>query len=308
MAVDILRIVAGLVILVIAADRLVLSAVRIAKMLDISAIIVGAIVVGFGTSVPELVVSTIAASDGNLELAMSNVVASNIANVTLVLGVTALITRITTRTSVIRREGLLMLASVSLLSVFLMRGTVGRPEGVVLVIAMVAAIAVLLRWSRESNSGEQLESIEGDESRLPLEVVYGIVALIATVVAGRILLIGVVGVGAELGLSVLFMGVLTGVGTSLPELSAAVSAARRKQTDIVLGNILGSNTFNSLGVAGIAVLIGPGGVGGLGQTVVVFMVGVAVVAGIFAFTGQRINKAEGLVLLAVFCTYAVLSL
>ncbi len=308
MAVDILRIVAGLVILVIAADRLVLSAVRIAKLLDISAIIVGAIVVGFGTSVPEFVVSTIAASDGNLELAMSNVVASNIANVTLVLGVTALITRITTRTSVIRREGLLMLASVSLLAVFLMRGTLGRPEGVVLVIAMVAAIAVLVRWSRGSESGEQLESIEADESRLPLEVVYGIVALIATVVAGRVLLIGVVGVGAELGLSVLFMGVLTGVGTSLPELSAAVSAARRKQTDIVLGNILGSNTFNSLGVAGFAVLIGPGGVGGLGQMVVVFMVGVAVVAGIFAYTKQRINKAEGLVLLAVFCAFAVMSL
>ena len=128
------------------------------------------------------------------------------------------------------------------------------------------------------------------------------------VVAGRVLLTGVVGIGDELGLSVVFMGVVTGVGTSLPELSAAVSAARRKQTDIVLGNVLGSNTFNSLGVAGLAAVIGPGDVGGLGTPVLVLMVAAAVAAGVFAFTKQRISRLEGLILLAVFAGFAILTL
>lgn len=308
MAVDIIRVVAGLVILVIAADRLVLSAVRIAKVLDISAIIIGAVIVGFGTSVPEFVVSAIAASDGNLELAMSNVVASNISNVTLVLGVAALLAFIATKTAVIQREGLLMLASVTLLAAFLLTGNIGRIGGLVLLTAMVGALLILLRWSKGDEAGADLEGIEADESRLALEVVYGVVALIATIVAGRVLLDGVVGVGAELGLGVVFMGVITGVGTSLPELSAAVSAARRRQTDIVLGNVLGSNTFNSLGVAGLAAVVGPGDVSGLPIIFTLLMVAAAVAAGVFAYTKQRISKIEGVVLLAVFFTYAVLSL
>ena len=308
MAVDIVRVVAGLVILVIAADRLVLSAVRIAKVLQVSAIIIGAVVVGFGTSVPEFVVSAVAASDGNLELAMSNVVASNIANLTLVVGVAALIAAITTRTAVIRREGLLMLGSVTLLAVFLLSGSVSRISGVVLLIAMVGALVILLRWSKDEPAEADLDTIDADKNPLSLEIVYGLVALVATVVAGRVLLTGVVGIGDEIGLSVVFMGVVTGVGTSLPELSAAVSAARRKQTDIVLGNVLGSNTFNSLGVAGLAAVVGPGDVGGLGTRIVVVMVAAALVAGVFAYTKQRISKLEGLILLAVFVGFAVLSL
>jgi cation:H+ antiporter len=308
MAVDIVRVVAGLVILVIAADRLVLSAVRIAKVLDVSAIIIGAVVVGFGTSVPEFVVSAVAASDGNLELAMSNVVASNIANVTLVLGVAALMAVITTRTAVIRREGLLMLGSVTLLAAFLLSGSVSRIGGAVLLVAMVGALVILLRWSRDEEAEADLDTIDADKNPLTVEVVYGLVALVATMVAGRVLLDGVVGIGAELGLGVVFMGVVTGVGTSLPELSAAVSAARRKQTDIVLGNVLGSNTFNSLGVAGLAAVVGPGEVGGLGAPVVVLMVAAALAAGVFAYTKQRISKLEGLILLAVFAGFAVLSL
>ena len=143
---------------------------------------------------------------------------------------------------------------------------------------------------------------------MSLEILYGIAALIATVVAGRVLLTGVVGIGEELGLGVVFMGVVTGVGTSLPELSAAVSAARRKQTDIVLGNVLGSNTFNSLGVAGLAAMVGPGEVGALGAPVIILMVGVSLAAGIFAYTKQRISKVEGFILLSVFVVLAVKSL
>jgi len=121
---DIVRIVAGLVILIVAADRLVLSAVRIAKVLSVSSVVIGAVIVGFGTSIPELAVSSVAAGQGNIDLALSNVVASNIANVTLVLGVGGLLVALACRHSVIRREGLLMLFSVTLLAVLLLGGSI----------------------------------------------------------------------------------------------------------------------------------------------------------------------------------------
>ncbi len=308
MIVDILRVVAGLVILVVAADRLVISAIRVAKILNVSMIIVGAVIVGFGTSVPEFVVSAIAAGQGNLELAMSNVVASNIANMTLVVGVAAVIGSILTQHSVIRQEGILMLASVGTLGVVLMRGSVGRAEGVMLAVLMVVALILLVRWAVSSEEmTDELEGIEAVREDLGREIVFGLAALTATVVAGQVLLTGVVNIGDELGLSVVFMGLITGVGTSLPELSASVAGARRGKSDIVLGNVLGSNTFNSLGVAGVAALVGPGTVAGIGAPLISLMLGAALVAGLFAFTSQRINRWEGVALLAFFLTYAVAS-
>jgi cation:H+ antiporter len=307
-AFDIIRIVAGLIVLIVAADRLVISAIRIAKVLNISAVIIGAVIVGFGTSIPEFVVSAIAAGQGNLELAMSNVVASNITNVTLVVGVAAVIAAISTKHRVIRREGLLMFIAVSVLATMLMFGSVGRIEGVVLLVSMVVAIYLLLGWSRtDDESTAELKDIEADGERLGLEILYGVIALAATVVAGQVLLAGVEGIGEDLGLSVIFMGLITGVGTSLPELSASIAGARRGESDIVLGNVLGSNTFNSLGVAGLAAVIGPGSVLGINGPLIALMVGAALIAGVFAFTRQRINRIEGIILIAIFVVYAVVS-
>jgi cation:H+ antiporter len=307
-AFDIIRIVAGLIVLIVAADRLVISAIRIAKVLNISAVIIGAVIVGFGTSIPEFVVSAIAAGQGNLELAMSNVVASNITNVTLVVGVAAVIAAISTKHRVIRREGLLMFIAVSVLATMLMFGSVGRIEGVVLLVSMVVAIYLLLGWSRtDDESTAELKDIEADSERLGLEILYGVIALAATVVAGQVLLAGVEGIGEDLGLSVIFMGLITGVGTSLPELSASIAGARRGESDIVLGNVLGSNTFNSLGVAGLAAVIGPGSVLGINGPLIALMVGAALIAGVFAFTRQRINRIEGIILIAIFVVYAVVS-
>lgn len=305
MAIDIVRVIAGLVILIVAADRLVLSAVRVAKVLDISTIVIGAVIVGFGTSVPEFVVSGIAAGKGNIELGISNVVASNISNVTLVLGVAALISALACRANVIQREGVLMLMSVTALGGILLTGSITRTEGVVLVVAMVVAIALLMRWAKGSDeSGSDLSDIEADRSRLGVEVIYGLAAMAATVVAGQVLLTGVENIGTELGFSVVLMGLITGVGTSLPELSAAVAGARRGQSDIVLGNVLGSNTFNSLGVAGVAAIIGPGSTPSLDAPIVLLMIGSAVVAGFFAFTRQKITRLEGAILLGMFVVYS----
>jgi cation:H+ antiporter len=308
-AFDIIRIVAGLIVLIVAADRLVISAIRIAKVLNISAVIIGAVIVGFGTSVPEFVVSGIAAGQGNLELAMSNVVASNIANVTLVLGVGAVVAVISTKHRVIRREGIMMFAAVGMLAVMLMFGSVGRIEGGVLLVGMFVAIFLLVRWARtDDEATAELSDIDADRSRLGVEILYGLTALAATVVAGQVLLTGVEGIGAELGWSVILMGLITGVGTSLPELSAAIAGSRRGESDIVLGNVLGSNTFNSLGDAGMAAVIGPGSVAGINGPLIALMVGASLVAGVFAFTRQRINRVEGFILIAIFVVYAGLSI
>lgn len=310
MALDILRLVAGLVILIVAADRLVISAVRIAKILNISVVIIGAVIVGFGTSVPEFVVSGLAASAGNLDLAMSNIVASNTANITLVLGVAALIASVVTSRNMMRREGLLMLAAVIAFSIVLADQLVSRWEGLLLAIGMVVAILLLVRWARSEPDviDEEVDHIEAEPSRLWVEVIYGLLALVATVIAGQQLLIGVENLGTELGFSVLVMGLITGVGTSLPELSAAVAGARRKHTDLVVGNVLGSNIFNSLGVAGFAALLGPGSVEAVTPLLLVLMITGASIAGLFAFTRQIITRTEGFLLVAVFAMFLLASL
>lgn len=308
MIVDILRIVAGLVILIVAADRLVLSAVRVAKVLNVSAVVIGAVIVGFGTSVPELAVSAVAASRGEVELAMSNVVASNIANVTLVLGFAGVLIALSCRHSVIRREGLLMLGAVALFSMTLLGGSIERHEGILLLVAMVVALVLLLRWSKNGDESEvDLGRVEASDERLRIEILYGVAALVATVVASQVLLEGVVNIGEEMELSVVFMGLITGVGTSLPELSASIASARRGETDLILGNVLGSNTFNSLGVAGLAAVLAPGVTSSISLPLILLMVGAAVIAGVFAYTRQTLSRVEGMILLSVFVGYAILS-
>ena len=310
MTIDILRIVAGLVILIVAADRLVLSAVRVAKVFNVSVVVIGAVIVGFGTSVPEFVVSAIAASKDETGLAMSNIAASNTANLTLVLGTAALFAVLMTKKQIVRREGLLMLVSVAGFAVVLIDGQVSIAEGVLLLAGLVVAVWLLIAWAKDGDDdqAEGIEDIVADPDRVWAEILYGVVALVATVVAGQQLLLGVVSIGDTLGLSVVFMGFITGVGTSLPELSAALAGARRGAPDLVLGNVLGSNIFNSLGVAGIAAIIGPGVVEGVPLILIGIMLLAAVFAGTFAYTSQRITRAEGVILLGTFVLYMALSL
>jgi len=298
----------GLVVLILAADRLVVAATRLSKALGISAVLIGAVVVGFGTSVPEFVVSGIAAARGELEVAMGNVVASNTANVTLVLGAAAVVAVLAARAAVVRREGYLMIAAVSALSVMLVGGTVNRWEGAVLLVLLVVALVLLIRWARSPGSAVAAADTEDDTGAPQVwrELVLAIVALAAVVIAAQLMLEGLISIGDRLGWDAVFLGLITGVGTSLPELAAAIAAARKRESDLILGNVLGSNIFNSLGVAGLAAVIGPGVVVGFGPLLIV-MVAACFVAGSFALTGQRLVRWEGLALLAAFGTYAVLS-
>ncbi len=319
MLLDILGIIGGLIALIYAADRLAKSAVRISRAFGVSVIFIGAVVVGFGTSVPEFVVSALAALEGELDLAVSNVISSNISNVTLVLGSAALITPIVTRRRVIKREGALMFVSVAVLATTLANGSLDAWEGFALLGLLGVAIWLMIRWSssdpdallgavddeEEAIAGEDAEDIAAWRREVGKEILIGVGALIVTVIAADFLLDGVIGVGVQFGLSALFLGLITGVGTSLPELAAGIAAARNREPELVLGNVLGSNIFNSLGVAGLAAILGPGQLDAITIPLLAVMVGVVFVAGGLALTGRRITRAEGAILLAGFVAFVV---
>ena len=320
MLLDAIRIIVGLVALIYAADRLVKSAVRISRAFGVSVVLIGAVIVGFGTSVPEFVVSAIAALEGELDLAVANIVSSNTSNLTLVLGSAALITPIIARRQIIKREGALMFAAVALLTAFLANGWLSAWEGFVLLGLLCVAIWLMIHWSSDDPDAimaQITDAVEPDpdkdapkgrpewRTKVGKEIVIGVVALVVTVIAADLLLDGVVGVGERFGLSAVLLGLITGVGTSLPELAAGISAARHREPELVLGNVLGSNIFNSLGVVGLAAVLGPGAIPEITVVPLAIMVGAALMAGVFSITGQRIDRTEGGVLLAGFVAYAV---
>lgn len=300
-------VVVGLILLMGASDRFVESAVRLARSLGVSVVLIGALIVGLGTSLPELLVSAIASVDGRMDVAMANVTGSNAANVTLVLGVAALIAPVRSRTRILYREGLLMLVSVSALAVVLWDYDVSRLEGIVLLASMTVAVVLLIRWSSSDTDGiievgedEVAHSVVG-------ELLIGSAALAITVFAARLLLNGALDLGAEFGLSEAFLGVLLGVGTSLPELATTVAAVRRHESDLVIGNILGSNLFNSFAVAGAAAVARPGTLTDLTRPSIGIMVAVITVAGWFAWHDQKVSRFEGAMLLVVFVAFTTLN-
>ncbi len=308
MFLSLLLVAGGLVILIVASDRLVVSAVRISSKLGISAVLIGAIVVGLGTSLPELLVSAIAAGDGELDVAMANVVGSNVANVTLVTGAAALMLPLAASLTVLRRQGVLMFASLIALTVVLFDKRVTRIGGTILLVGLAIALALLVIWSKTDSTDDDADEIAGMLARdgsTRREIFAGTVALVATVAGARVLLEGALDIAELLGWSAVFIGVLLGVGTSLPELATAMAAARRRQADLVIGNVLGSNIFNSLAVAGFASWVRPDTLQQLDRFELGVMLAVALFAGIAMRIGGRISRTNGVILLGVFVVFTV---
>lgn len=325
MALDAFFVVIGLGVLARGADAFVLGAARMATVLRISPVVIGAVVVGFGTGAPELLVSSSAAAAGSLDIAVGNVVGSNLANLTLVLGTAGLIARPETVPRVVRREAPLSLATVVLLAV-LIQGGLTRVEAVMLLGSLVCALILMLRASEsrprapEVAESEALEEFveeveefveEPGEDELadvvvaPIrrDVVRVTLGLVATVAGAQLLVIGARGVAEGFGLSGGFVGLtLVAVGTSLPELVTAIQSARRNETALLAGNVFGSNIFNSTAVAGVAALIRPGGLDDAALTLLASgsMVVVAALAWLFLGRGGRLVRWEAVVLLAVY--------
>ncbi|WP_227368343.1 calcium/sodium antiporter [Halomonas sp. M20] len=305
-------IVAGLILLVWSADKFVEGAAVTARHLGVSTLLIGMLVIGFGTSAPELMVSALASGQGNPGLALGNGYGSNIANIGLILGAVALISPLSVHSQVIRQE-LPLLCLVTLISAWLLLdGEVSRLDAALLLLLLAAVLALSI-WRANRSSGDALAMADGEPPSaeamtLKTGLIWTLVGLVLLIASSRLLVWGAVYVAEAFGVSDLIIGLtVVAIGTSLPELASSISALRKKEHDLVLGNVIGSNLFNTLGVVGLAGAIMPIDAGSevLSRDWVV-MAGLTLAMAIFAIGWRgpgRINRFEGGALLSVYIAY-----
>ncbi len=295
----------GLWLLTKAADEFVEGAANVASALRISPVVIGAVVVGFGTSAPELLVSSLAAWNGDLDLGVGNVVGSNVANLTLVLGAAALIVLLRVTPSVLAREAPLSLLAVLLFAFFTTDG-LERWEGLVLLVTLVGVLLWIIAGGRVDHDASH--SLD-DGGPVSSQLVRTAIGLVGTIAGAQLLVWGASAIADAAGLSGGFVGfTLVAIGTSLPELVTAVAAARKNETEIILGNLLGSNIFNSLAVGGAIAVIRPDVIEDreLATVGVIGMALVAFIAWAFMVTRKRVHRLEAVVLLAIWLVSVVL--
>ena len=296
----------GLVVLSLAADQFVRGAARLAVVLRMAPIVVGAIVVGFGTSAPEMLVSTMAAANGRLDIGVGNIVGSNVANISLVLGAASFVAVVPVSSSVVRRDAAVSVAAVVLFAL-LVQGDINRLEGLVLVAALVAWFVLVLTGARTGESASDMEDLSelvGEHPpALGVETMRTIVSLALVAGSAYILVEGAERVAEALNLSGGFVGyTMVAVGTSAPELVTAVAAARQRETELLVGNLLGSNVFNSLAVGGAIGLVGPGPVGDVTVQTLgsLMMVVICLVSWVDMAVGHKVSRIDGVVLLGLW--------
>ncbi|MCZ7556043.1 MAG: calcium/sodium antiporter [Bacteroidia bacterium] len=304
----------GLIVLVWSADRFVDGAAASAKHLGMSPLLIGMVIVGFGTSAPEMVVSLFAALDGNPGIALGNAYGSNITNIALILGVTALLRPITVASSIVRLELPLLLGVTALTGVLLYNGDLTRLDSIILIVVF----AVLMGWMTWQNSrqksdhlaAEVLSELAGDIMPLRKALFWSIAGLLLLIGSSRFIVWGAVEIATVLGVDDLVIGLtVIALGTSLPELASSVVAVRKNEHDIAFGNIIGSNLFNTLMVVGLAGSISPME---LPADLLTrdFPIMTAVTGFLFVLVfgfhkAKRLNRLEGALLLLVFFLYSV---
>ncbi|MBN1956578.1 MAG: calcium/sodium antiporter [Desulfuromonadales bacterium] len=303
----------GLILLVWSADRFVEGAAATAHHAGMPTLLIGMVVIGFGTSAPEMVVSAISAAQGNPGLALGNAFGSNISNIALILGLTALISPINVKSGILRKELPVLLAVTVITAGLLYDLSLSRSDALIL----LALFAIIMGWWIRLGLRERHDSLEADLDvkleidPLPLRtaVTWLIVGMLLLVASSRLLVWGAVEIARGFGVSDLIIGLtVVAIGTSLPELASAIAATRKGEHDLALGNVIGSNLFNTLAVVGIAGVIQPLKIGpevlyrdclimGL-LTLGLFFVGLGV-------GGQRrINRIEGLLLVFIYLGYS----
>ncbi len=312
------QILLGLVGLIIGGDLLVRGASKLAAAAKISPLVIGITVVSFGTSAPELAVTVQAAHAGAPELAVGNVVGSNIANMLLILGVAALIAPLAVQSRIVRVDLPMIFGAAVALWLMALDGAISWLDGAVL----FAALAGYLVWSVKQGSGEQADVQQefadaadrktrqpegGKAMRLAKQVFLLVVGLIILVIAARSMVAGSTEIARHFGVSDLVIGLtVVAIGTSLPELVASVVASWRGQADIAVGNVVGSNLFNILAVLGIGAMVAPDGIPVSRDALHLdtpIMIAVTFACLPVFFTGCRINRAEGAVLVGYFIAY-----
>ncbi|WP_313137440.1 calcium/sodium antiporter [Paracoccus jeotgali] len=303
MIVDILLILAGLALLVLGGEYLVRGAVALALRLGIAPVIVGLTVLAFGTSAPELIVSVAAAARGAPGIALGNVIGSNIANILLILGATALIAPVLGRDPELRRSwGYTVLASL-LLIVLCFAGPLRWWHGAVLLTGLAATLFLQIRQSSQDDTpAPEMQVGHAPGRRIALWLAVGLVTL---PIGARLLVGGASDIASGLGISDAVIGLtLVAVGTSLPELAASVASALRGRADMAMGNVIGSNLFNILAIMGITAFFGPLAVPPeMLRFDLWVMLAVTLLLGPFLLRDIKIGRRAGSVLLAGYAGY-----
>jgi cation:H+ antiporter len=297
----------GLVLLVLGGELLVRGASRLAGALGISPLVIGLTVVAFGTSAPELAVSLLAATRGQADLAVGNVVGSNIFNVLLILGVSALVTPLVVAVQLVRVEVPLMIAASLARPVLAIDGGLGRFDGALLFGGGVLYTALAIRASRAETSPERSGVPDGERGGTVASLALVAVGLVLLVLGARWLVMAASTAARALGVSDLVIGLtVVAAGTSLPEAAASIAAALKGQRDIAVGNVVGSNLFNILVVLGGTALVAPGGVPVAAAALrldIPVMIAVAIACLPIFASGRRIDRWEGGLFLAGYAGY-----
>ena len=309
---SVMAIIIGFGLLVWGAERFVHGAAAIAKNFGVSPLIIGLTVVGIGTSAPEILISIVAAYQGNPALAVGNALGSNITNIALVLGITAIVIPLTVKSETLRREYPIMFIIMLVALMLVMDNHLGQMDGVIL----ISGLFFMLYWMIQQGKKQKRDPMEKEfEQEIPdistqKALIWFFIGLVLLIVSSRGLVWGSVNIAKAAGISDLVIGLtIIAIGTSLPELAASIVSALKKEPDIAIGNIIGSNMFNLLVVFGIPGLMSPHIIdSAILERDFPFMIGlsIALFMTAYGFKGEgRINRYEGGLLLGGYIAYMV---
>lgn len=301
----------GIALLFGGGEALVRGAVALASRIGVPPLVIGLTVVGFGTSAPELVVSVGAALQGQDDLAIGNIVGSNIANILLILGLSAVISPLAVQEQVFRRDGVVMVAASLALAGLALLGAIDRWAGALLVVGLAVFVVAAYVSGRREEAQARAYAAEAEELKdVPLSgraaTLASVTGLILLVIGARMLVTGAVDLAHSFGVPEAVIGLtLVAVGTSLPELAVSLIAAVRGHSDVAVGNVVGSNIFNILGIIGVAALVSPLSFGGRMASIDVWvMVAVAAASMVLLRTGWRLSRWEGIACLIAYGVYS----
>lgn len=325
-----LLIIAGLILLFVGGEVLVRGSVGVARKFGVSELVIGAVLVGFGTSMPELVTSLRAVGQGAEGVAVGNVAGSNIANILLVLGVAALITPIVTRPRALARDmGVLIVATIAF-GIIVYYDGFSRGVGLLLTLALLTYVGLTLVLDRKNGGdaanmhSDEADAIEADDP-LPLAIIFTLGGIAGVIIGAHLLVDGAVDLARSYYVSEAVIGLtIVAIGTSLPELATSVVSAMRGKADVAVGNVIGSSIFNIFGILGVTALVQPFSVygkppvGPFDDPAVIAELSTGPMLGwgdmgalvlsvflliLFAFTGKRLARWEGAVMLGAYCLY-----
>ncbi|MGW8310751.1 MAG: calcium/sodium antiporter [Thiogranum sp.] len=316
MWIQLAALIAGFALLVWGADRFVAGAAATARNLGVSPLLIGLTIVGFGTSAPEILVSVVASLQGNPGLAVGNAIGSNITNVGLILGATALVVPLSVHSRILRRELPILIGTTAVAYLLLRDGTLDMSDGILLLLGLAVLLAYIVYVGLNMRNGKDPMAAEY-EAEIPTDLSLGrallwlAVGFVVLLGSSRLLVWAAAGIAEQLGVSDLIIGLtIVALGTSLPELAASIASALKNEPDIAVGNVIGSNMFNLLAVLGIPGIISAGPIDPAVVTrdmPVMSALTVALLLMAYGFNGEgRINRLEGALLLAAYAGYTSL--